>query len=118
MTPTCQGSDANTLIAAGSIACKVPLRVVQEWASQKDVVYARPLASAGSRVTSVQDGLPTWVAEIMVVRPTMQAALEFVRKVETEIDRSIQILPGSLLTDAHKAVPDCLESSFKGVAAH
>ena len=86
---------------------------VQEWARQEDVVYARPLVRAGERVTSVEGGLPTWVAEVMVTKPHLDAALDFVRRVETEIDRVILITPDRDSHRARQAVPDCLSPSIK-----
>jgi carnosine synthase len=61
--------------------------------NRKDVLYARALAAPGSRVVSVADGLPTWVCELMVSRPTVQEAIECVKaivydiQVATAIDR-------------------------------
>lgn len=78
---------------------------LQKWAAQEDVVYARPLASAGDHVTSVEDGLPTWVCEVMVTKPTMEEALQFVRNVETDVDARVVITSADA---AKKAVPDCL----------
>ena len=50
-----------------------------------DVLYARPLVAAGDRVTCVDDGMPTWVAELMVAKPTVEAAIEFVQQIEASV---------------------------------
>jgi carnosine synthase len=56
-----------------------------EWASHPDVLYARPLAKAGERVVCVADGLPTWICELMVVKPRVEEAIEFVKGIEKAI---------------------------------
>jgi carnosine synthase len=62
---------------------------LKEWASHPDVLYARPLAKAGERVVCVADGLPTWVCELMAVKPRVEEAIEFVKSIE----RAISPLP-------------------------
>ena len=44
----------------------------QKWVGHPDVVYCRPLAEVGARVRCPQDGFPTWIAEVMVRKPTVQ----------------------------------------------
>lgn len=73
---------------------------MQAWARQDDIVYCRPLVKAGDRVVSVQDGLPTWVCEVMSTKPTLAAALEHVRLVEAEIDKIIAITPDTAAKQA------------------
>lgn len=58
---------------------------VDEWASHPDVLYARPLVKAGDRVTCVDDGMPTWVAELMVAKPTVEEAIKFVQNIEASV---------------------------------
>jgi hypothetical protein len=53
----------------------------QDWEEHPDVIYARPLVSVGEKVICVEDGLPTWVAEIMVKRPTVEDAIQFVNEI-------------------------------------
>lgn len=62
-------------------------------------------------MTCVEDGLPTWVCEVMVTKPSMEAALEYVRKVESDIDRIIKITPAADNAKAQQAVPDCLSGN-------
>lgn len=33
---------------------------LQPWEKDSDVLYCRPLASKGEKVTAVTDGMPTW----------------------------------------------------------
>jgi len=55
------------------------------WAAHPDVLYARALAKAGERVVCVADGLPTWVCELMVVKPRVEEAIAFVKSIEAAI---------------------------------
>ncbi len=64
----------------------------QEWAAHPDVLYAHPLVEAGKRVTGGGDGMPTWVCEFMVTKPTVEEAIEFV----TQIEQSLQAPPTPL----------------------
>ncbi|KAK9804152.1 hypothetical protein WJX73_005604 [Symbiochloris irregularis] len=104
---------AQVQLAENSINAKATGRLqrddfCEEWDGQEDVVYCRPLVKAGDSVTSVEDGLPTWVCEVMVTKPTMEKALEYVRKVESDIDSIIKITPAAQNARAQQAVPDCL----------
>eukprot|EP00878_Enallax_costatus_P017564 GHUV01018451.1.p1 GENE.GHUV01018451.1~~GHUV01018451.1.p1 ORF type:complete len:258 (+),score=68.58 GHUV01018451.1:84-857(+) len=66
---------------------------LDKWKQHPDVLYARPLVQAGDKVVCVEDGLPTWVCELMVVKPTVQEAIDFVKLIEQELD--IPIDPAS-----------------------
>ena len=59
----------------------------QVWENHPDVLYAHPLKAAGDRVVGGGDGLPTWVCEFMVTRPTVEEAIEFV----THIEQGLQV---------------------------
>jgi biotin carboxylase len=59
--------------------------------NDKDVLYARALAAAGSKVVGASDGLPTWVCELMVTKPTVDEAIEYVKQLEEEIQKQIVI---------------------------
>ncbi len=48
---------------------------------------------ANSKVVCVADGLPTWVCELMVVKPTVQEAIEFINSIEASIKLPIAPLP-------------------------
>jgi biotin carboxylase len=56
-----------------------------------NVLYARPLAQPGSRVTGAKDGLPSWICELMVTLPTIQEAIDYVKKIEDEIQAAMVI---------------------------
>jgi len=56
------------------------------WQQHPDVLYARPLVKAGSKVVCVADGLPTWICELMVVKPTVQEAIDFITHIEKSLD--------------------------------
>jgi carnosine synthase len=60
---------------------------LKEWENHPDVLYAHPLVAAGKKVVGGGDGLPTWVCEMMVTKPTVEEAIEFV----THIEQSLQL---------------------------
>lgn len=66
---------------------------LEPYQNRPDVLYARPLAQPGSKVTGPKDGLPTWVCELMVTRPTVDEAIEYVQKIEDEIQAAMVIDP-------------------------
>ena len=76
-----------TLLIAhkGVIRCSM-----QEWQEHPDVLYATPLAMPGQKVVGPQDGMPTWVCEFMVVKPTVEEAIEFVTAVEKGLQVPIE----------------------------
>jgi len=49
-----------------------------------DVVWARPLCKVGEQVVGPADGLPTWIFDLMVMRPAARDALDAVMKLEEE----------------------------------
>lgn len=61
--------------ASGSVA---DLPCTEELALEDGTIWAKPLVQVGDRVTGPADGLPTWLLDIMVIRPTAQEALDFV----------------------------------------
>lgn len=58
--------------------------------SQDGVVSSDPLVRAGDQVVCKKDGLPTWLALLVVSRPTSKGALEYAMKLEEEL--SVQII--------------------------
>ena len=64
---------------------------LDKYQNDKDVLYARPLANPGSKVVSASDGLPSWVCELMVTKPTVMEAIESVKKIEREIQENMKI---------------------------
>ncbi|GFR47370.1 hypothetical protein Agub_g9079 [Astrephomene gubernaculifera] len=56
------------------------------------VMYARPLVEPGTRCHCVADGLPTWLCELMVVRPDVREAIGVIKGMETEINQELETL--------------------------
>jgi len=50
-----------------------------------DIIWAKPLCRAGDDVVGPAEGLPTWIADILVNKPLAQDALDFLLKVESEL---------------------------------
>lgn len=48
------------------------LAVMQKFQDDPHVVYARAIVEKGAKVVCVEDGLPTWVAEVSPERPHAQ----------------------------------------------
>ncbi|PSC71326.1 ATP-grasp domain containing 1 [Micractinium conductrix] len=65
---------------------------LEKWVDHPDVVYCRPLAEVGARLRSPQDGFPTWIAEVMVRKPTVQEAITFVKSIHDDICENANIL--------------------------
>jgi carnosine synthase len=65
---------------------------LDKWVNHPDVLYARALVEAGSKVVCVADGLPTWVCELMVIKPTVQEAIDFINSIEADLDIPIDPL--------------------------
>ncbi|KAJ1454862.1 ATP-grasp domain-containing protein [Pelagophyceae sp. CCMP2097] len=55
-------------------------------AAEPDVIYAKALVRPGDRICGPRDGLPTWVADIMVSKNSNQEALDYVLKLSTDLD--------------------------------
>lgn len=53
------------------------------------VVWARPYVQAGSHVVGPQDGLPTWIAEIVVQKSNAKMALDYMFQLQSEIKPAI-----------------------------
>ncbi|CAG9461129.1 unnamed protein product [Pedinophyceae sp. YPF-701] len=64
-------------------------RYMNKWVGHPSVLYARPLVSQGDKVVCKEEGMPTWVCEIMVSMPTVQEGIEFVKEVERELELPI-----------------------------
>jgi carnosine synthase len=60
---------------------------------ETDVLYARPLTAAGSKVVCAKNGLPTWVCELMVKGQSSSETIERIKKFEQEIQAAIVIKP-------------------------
>jgi carnosine synthase len=65
------------------------VKVIEQVKSQEGVVWAKPLCSTGDSVVGPADGLPTWLCEIGVVKPTAKDALAYLFKLEAELEIEI-----------------------------
>jgi len=63
----------------GSIQCILDL------AAKEGVVWAKPLSRPGDKVVGPAEGLPTWLCDLLVTKPTAKEALEFLQKIEAEL---------------------------------
>lgn len=57
------------------------------------VLYARSLVPAGGACVCVEDGLPTWVAELMVERSPVEDAVEYIKELEQMMYSKMKITP-------------------------
>lgn len=48
------------------------------------VVWAKPLVKVGAEVVGPEKGLPTWLCDLFVTRPTAKEALDFLHALEAE----------------------------------
>jgi carnosine synthase len=65
---------------------------LEKYQDDKDVLYARPLIEPGTKVVSAKDGLPTWICELMITKPTVDEAIEFVKRIEADIQDNMVIV--------------------------
>lgn len=63
---------------------------ITDLASKDGVIWAKPLVRAGDKVVGPADGLPTWVCDLIVSRPTAKEAYEYLMKIEEELPLQIQ----------------------------
>lgn len=57
------------------------------------VLYARALVPPGGPCVCVDDGLPTWVAEMMVERAPVEEAVKFIKELEQKMYAKMNITP-------------------------
>jgi biotin carboxylase len=69
------------------------LKVLEKFDGAEGVLYARALVEPGAKVVCASDGLPTWVCELMVAKPTVDEAIAFVKGIEAEIQGALAIEP-------------------------
>jgi carnosine synthase len=63
---------------------------IEQLRSRNNVVWAVPLVKAGDCVVGVGDGMPTWIAALVVTGETPQKALDYALKLEAELCVDIQ----------------------------
>ena len=54
------------------------------------VLYAKPLVKEGDAITAPSEGLPTWVADVMVAKDTPQEALDYVLHLSESLNIPMQ----------------------------
>ena len=59
---------------------------LDKWQDNPDVLYARPIVQAGAKCVCVKDGLPTWICELMVSKPTVKEAIAFINSITASLD--------------------------------
>lgn len=69
------------------------INFTDKYQDKPEVLYARPLVQAGSKVVCAADGLPTWVCEMMVTKPTVDEAIEYIKQMEAEIQQAMILDP-------------------------
>ncbi|KAJ1616050.1 hypothetical protein T492DRAFT_896309 [Pavlovales sp. CCMP2436] len=62
-------------------------------AEQASVVYAKPLVKTGACIVGPEDGMPTWVADIMVSSDKPSEALQTVLALSDSLTPSLARLP-------------------------
>eukprot|EP00444_Apocalathium_aciculiferum_P001597 CAMPEP_0183395826 /NCGR_PEP_ID=MMETSP0370-20130417/9595_1 /TAXON_ID=268820 /ORGANISM="Peridinium aciculiferum, Strain PAER-2" /LENGTH=622 /DNA_ID=CAMNT_0025576515 /DNA_START=51 /DNA_END=1919 /DNA_ORIENTATION=+ len=56
---------------------------------KEGIVWAKPYIQAGTKVVGPQDGLPTWLAEIVVQKSNAQEALDYLFELQNSLDPPI-----------------------------
>lgn len=57
------------------------------------MLYARPLVQPGSKCVCADDGMPTWIGEMMVSMAPVEEAIKWIQQVETDLTHKIKITP-------------------------
>lgn len=68
-------------------------KFLEKYQGDPDVLYARPIVQPGTKVVCVEDGLPTWVCELMVSKPSIDEAIQFIKTMEADIQKNMPIDP-------------------------
>jgi hypothetical protein len=68
-------------------------KFMDEIGHKEGVLYARPLVPRGHKCVCADDGLPTWIGEMMFTKAPVEEAIEFVKQVEEEIIERVRIVP-------------------------
>eukprot|EP00929_Paragymnodinium_shiwhaense_P049441 TRINITY_DN2493_c0_g1_i12.p1 TRINITY_DN2493_c0_g1~~TRINITY_DN2493_c0_g1_i12.p1 ORF type:complete len:619 (+),score=169.47 TRINITY_DN2493_c0_g1_i12:80-1936(+) len=66
---------------SGTVKDLLPLYALR---SVEGVIWAKPLTSMGAKVVGPEAGLPTWLCDLLVTRPTAKQALEFLHQLEAD----------------------------------
>ena len=68
---------------------------MEEAAKLQGMLYARPLVKPGAKCVCKEDGLPTWLGEMMVAMSPVEEAIQWIKKVEEDLTDQIKIVPRS-----------------------
>jgi carnosine synthase len=63
---------------------------IKDLAKQDGVVWAKPLVRPGDAVVGPDDGLPTWLCDLLVTKDTSRDALNFLLKMQDELPVEIE----------------------------
>jgi len=66
------------------------LEFLEKLQQQEGIVWARPYVKPGTHVVGPADGLPTWIAEIVVQRRSAADALEYLQQLQADIKPDIR----------------------------
>jgi carnosine synthase len=77
--------NAGSSFTMGSVQCILDL------ANTEGVVWARPLVRPGDKVVGPAEGLPTWLCDLLVTKPTAKEALEFLQKLQKDLQVQVQV---------------------------
>jgi len=80
-------SDINTL-KSGRLA---DLSFLEPLRDREGVISFTPHVSAGEQVVGPLDGLPTWLTELVVTRPTPREALDYLLILEAEVQERVRL---------------------------
>lgn len=71
------------------------LDAITELSALPAVVYAKPLVAVNDIIVGPEEGMPTWIADIMVSKGTAEEALEYVLNLSQNVDVPIEPLSAS-----------------------
>lgn len=61
------------------------LQGILDVAAMDGVIWAKPLVRAGDQVVGPAEGLPTWICDVLVTKPTAKEALDFLQQIENNL---------------------------------
>jgi carnosine synthase len=65
------------------------IQCIHDLATKDGVVWAKPLVRAGDKVVGPADGLPTWLCDLLVTKPTAKEALDFLFQIEAMLQKHV-----------------------------
>jgi carnosine synthase len=68
---------------SGKVVSTAAVKAIE---SLPDVVYSKALVREGEYITGPEDGMPTWVADVMVSKPNANEALQYVLKLSETLN--------------------------------